>query len=254
MFERSRAAAFKAAELDDTLPDAHRILGVIHFVSWDLVAAGKEFERAMELQPGDARNLYFHAMFVDVKGRHDDAVSEARRAVALDPLNVSVRGGLGKIYIYAGRYDEAIGEFSRILETDPGAIEIRGDLGYAYEVKGDYPRAMVELRKSRSDAFQSAHSVALMGYIFARQGERAKASTCVQELRRMSRNPSYDVSPLDFAIVYAGMGDADNSLAWLQRGYREHGQYLLDIAWMPELATLRLDPRFQDLVRRLGLE
>ncbi len=254
LFERSKATAFKAAELDDSLPDAHRMLGVIYFVSWDLAAAGKEFERALELQPGDARNLYFYAIYLDIKGRHEEAISEARRAAALDPLNVSVQSGVGKMYLYAGRYDDAIAEFSRMLEKDPSAGEIRSLRALAYEQKGDYPRALLELEKSRSDRLESARCVSLMGYIYAKQAKRAQASATLRELLRMSQDPSYDVSPLDFATIYAGMGNADKSMDWLQRAYRQHAQFLLEITSLPELASLRPDPRFQDLVRRLGLE
>jgi TolB-like protein len=253
LFERSRAAAFRAVELDDSLPDAHRIMGVIHFVSWNLAAAGKEFERSLELQPGDARNLHFHAVFLDVEGHHEEAISEARRAVALDPLNISVQSALGKIYTSAGRYDEAIAELNRVLAMDPGNTEIRALVGRAYELKGNYPRAIEELQKSRSDALQSSESVAYLGYIFAKEGKLAQAAACLEDLRRMSGNSSSDVSPVDFAIVYAGMGDTGKSVAWLQRGYRQHSQSVLDIALMPELASLRNDSRFQDLVRRINL-
>ena len=254
LFERSRAAAFRAVELDEFLPEAHQILGVIYIVSWDLASAGKEFDRALELQPGGAKNLYFHAIFIAIKGRHSDAISEAGRAAALDPLNVGVRRALGKIYGYAGRYDDAIAEYGRALQMDPGDTEIHGDLGQAYEAKGDYPRAIAELQKSRSDVLQAAQAVALLGYIFARQGQTAKASACLQDLHRMSRSSSYDVTPLDFAIVYAGMGNADMSLAWLKRAYHQHSQFFLEITSQPEYATLRPDPRFQELVRGLGLE
>ncbi|MGA8763336.1 MAG: TonB family protein, partial [Candidatus Sulfotelmatobacter sp.] len=208
---------------------------------------------AIDLQPGDARNLYFHAMLLHLQGHQEQAISEARRAVTLDPLNISVQSALGKIYNFTGHYDEAIAELYRALTMDPDNAEIRGSVGRAYELKGDYPRAIVELQKSRSDPLQSSESVAYLGYIFAREGKLTQASACLEDLHRMSRNPSYDVDPLDFAIVYAGMGNTEKSLAWLHRGYREHSQSLLDIASMPELASLSNDPRFQDLLHRIGL-
>ena len=253
LFERSRAAAFKAAELDDSLADAHQMLGVIYYVTWNLPMAKKEFDRALSLQPGDARNLEIHAMFLHAIGRSDEAIPEALRAAALDPMNVNVQRGLGKSYTFAGRYDEAIAQFQRILATNPEAIEVRGDLGVAYERKGDYADALVELGKSRADALQRADSVAFMGYIFAKQGNAAKAASCERELRMMSRDPSYDVSPFDFAVLYAGLGKPDESLAWLSRGYREHAQFMLGIAFQPELSSLRSDPRFVDLVRRVSV-
>jgi len=252
LLERSKAAAFKAAELDDSLPAGHRMLGVIHFVSWDMAAAGREFARAVELQPGDPRNLYFYAMYLSSRGRNEEAISSARRAVTLDPLNVTVQTGMAKTYLFASRYDQAITEFNRILEQNPSAEEIHSWLGVAYERKGDYARALVELAKN-SDRVESDYRVSLSGYIYAREQNREKAEASVRELARMSRDISYDVSPVDFATIYAGMGDSDKAMKWLIRAYDEHDQALIGIASSPEFANLRPDPRFRDLIRRLGL-
>jgi TolB-like protein/DNA-binding winged helix-turn-helix (wHTH) protein/tetratricopeptide (TPR) repeat protein len=254
IFERSRAAAFKAAELDPSLPDAHRMIGIIDYVVWDLAAAGKEFERAVELQPGDPRNLYVYAVYLDAIGRHEDAISEAHRAAALDPLNVAVQSGTAKTYLYAGHYDEAIAEFSRILADAPATVEIRGDLAYAYIMRGDYSPALLELEKCQADLLAAPRCISLRGYVFAKEGDLAKARESLHELNRMSRSPGYDVSPLDFATLYAAMGDRDHSITWLRKGYREHGQFMLEIGSLPELASLHSDPRFDDLLRRLGLK
>jgi TolB-like protein/DNA-binding winged helix-turn-helix (wHTH) protein/tetratricopeptide (TPR) repeat protein len=251
-FERSRAAAFRAAELDDSLPDAHRMIGILDYVSWDVAGAGKEFRRAVELRPGDARNLYMDALYLDIERRYEDAISEARRAALLDPFNIAVQSGLAKAYLYAARYDESIAQFSRILEKEPNALEIRAWLGYSYGRKGDFSRALGELGKAQADRLEAPRCVSLMGYFLAKQGNLAKASESLQELRRMARDPSFDVSPLDFATLYAGMGNADQSIGWLRRGYLEHAQGILEIEILPELASLRSDPRFQELVKHLG--
>jgi TolB-like protein/tetratricopeptide (TPR) repeat protein len=251
LFERSKAAAFKAAELDPLLPDAHRILGVIFAVTWDLPSGAREFARAVELEPSDARTLYLYAMYLSLRGQHDEAISTARRATTLDPLNVSVQSGVGKMYLFAGRYDNAIVEFSRLLEKDPSASDMHGWLGVAYEQKGDYPRALAELAKD-SDPSERARTLSLMGYIFAKEGEREKASANLRELTRMSRDPASEVSPVDFAIIYAGLGDTEKSIDWLLRAYHQHDQSVLEVRSLPEFATLRPDHRFQDLVRRLG--
>ena len=250
---KAKAAAERALELDETLAEAHASLArVLAAYDWDWAGAEQEYKRAIELNPRYAIARQWYGGYFEARGRHAEAIAERRLAQELDPLSLIINFELGLAFYYARDYDQAIGQFHKTLELDQNFRPARMFLPAAYEQKGMYREAIAEFRKA-IPLMGGEHSLAKagLGHVFAVSGKKSEARTIINELKRLS-GQEY-VPSTSIALVYAGLGDNDQAFAWLDKGHEERSFQLQWIKIEPRLDGLRSDPRFQDLMRRVGL-
>jgi DNA-binding winged helix-turn-helix (wHTH) protein/TolB-like protein/tetratricopeptide (TPR) repeat protein len=252
LLPQAKAAARKAVEIDDGLAEAHALLGfVIFWYDWDWDAAEREFRRALELDPNSADAHYAYADLLSYTGRHEEALAEIKRARELDPLNLRINTIEGALLINAGRADEALARLQKTLELDPHYWYARQYVANAYIEKGMYGEAIAEARKAKELSESATRPRAFLGYALAKSGRRADARAELEGLLRLSKERH--VSPYNIAMIYNGLGERDDALEWLELGYREREPRMVFLKVEPKWNNLRDDPRFRDLVRRVGL-
>jgi tetratricopeptide (TPR) repeat protein len=250
-FPKALAAARRALEIDGTLAEAHNTLAVIKvFYEWDWEVAEKEFERALLLKPGypDAHQRY--GIYLVARGRFEEAIEELRCAQELDPLSLIINTIAGYPFYYSRRYDEAIEQYRKTLEMDPNFSMAHFRLGLAYEQKGMYEEALAELQTSKALS-GDRDVIAALGHLYAVTGQRERAMQALTELEE--RKKQTYVSSYDLAIVYAGLNERELAFAWLEEACEERSYWLIYLKVDPILDNLRSDPRFADLVWRVGL-
>jgi serine/threonine protein kinase/TolB-like protein/Flp pilus assembly protein TadD len=249
---RAEEAALRAVQLDDALAEAHTSLGWIRFtVKWDRASAEKEFKRALELNANHAPAHHHYSLFLAAVGRQQEALAEINQARELDPLSVFVNGALGRQLYWARQYDRAIEQLRRTLELDPNYTTAHHYLGQTYAQKGMSEQAIEELSRARALSGDNPFRVAELGNILGLAGRGREARERLAELRALSRVRF--VAPSNFATIHVGLGEKDKAIEWLERGYqqREGGLVLLRVE--PRYDPLQSDPRFIDLLRRIGL-
>jgi serine/threonine protein kinase/tetratricopeptide (TPR) repeat protein len=254
-FPKAKAAAMKALELDDTLAEAHAALAYGKLFDWDWVGAEREFKRAIELNPNSALSHQRYAESLKMRMRFNEAMTEAKRALELDPLSPEITAGVGGVYVFTRRYDEAIAQYQKALDLNPDLPAIRAELSWAYAMKHMYAQALAEYDKiaeqDKSVAAENQFVAGVLGWLYAVSGRRADALRIAKEFRDLSSHSYVDF--YQFAWVYAGLGDKDEAFRLLERGYKEHTAAMVylgsDVAWY----GMRSDPRYADLLRRIGL-
>src|SRR5438067_6678250 len=250
-FSKAKEAAQKAIELDDTLAEAHASLGLLHYhYDWDWAAAEKEFKRALVLNPQSAWSYALYSQFLGGMGRVEEANEQGRHALELDPLSVTARWCLGWAFLSAGRNDEAIEQLSKAMELDPSSAWARTFLGRAYLSKGMQQRGIEELEAARRDEPDDVFVLGLLGYGYAVTGRRADALKALQRFDEMEKHRY--VSRAARVYVYAGLGDKDKAFEWLEKAYQERSDALAWFRKEPESKSLRSDPRFDVLMRKIG--
>ncbi len=248
-YPKAKAAAVKALELDEGLADAHTSLAAVtEMYDHDWAGAEKEFQRAIELNPGYANAHHWYALHLDEMGRMEESIAELRQALELDPLSMIINVNLAAVLYHARRYDQAIEQIHRALEIDPNFPLAHKGLGMVYEQKGMYREAIAEYEKSVSpsegNSFQPS---AVLGRAYALAGRRNDALKIVEQLKTLSKREYVD--PDGIADVYMALGDKDRALAWLEKkNFHRYG-----LRADPRFDALRADPRFQALLRRAGL-
>ena len=251
-FPQAKAAARRAVEIDDGLAEAHAVLGLITFwYDWDFGEAENQFKRAVELDPNSADTRQAYATLLSYTGRHAEALAEIKRARELDPLNVRTGALEGVMLINAGRPDEALARLQKTLELEPNYWFAGQYVASAYIEKGMFAEAAAKARKARELSGASTRPTGFLGYALAKAGRRAEARAELKGLLRLSEERH--VSPYNVAMICNGLGESDEALAWLERGYREREPRMVFLKAEPKWNNLRDDPRFQDLVRRVGL-
>ncbi|HEV2045071.1 MAG TPA: tetratricopeptide repeat protein [Chthoniobacterales bacterium] len=250
-FSKAKEAALKAIELDDSLAEAHASLGFVHYhYDWDWAGAEKELKRALELNPQSAQSYTLYTHFLAGMGRYDEAKKYGAHALELDPLSVSAHWFLGWGAIYAGRNDEAIGFFSKALELDPNNPWTRWFLGRAYLFSGNSPRAIEEMETGLHFGPDDPLGLGFVGYAYAVTGRRADALKILQRLDELQKRRF--ISTISRVYVYAGLGDKDKAFEWLEKAYQERSDSLAWFRFDPESKSLRSDPRFAILMRKIG--
>ena len=253
VFPQARAAAQKAIEIDDTLAAAHAELGfIIFWHDWNWGASENKIRQALGLDPDSAEAHLYYAHLLSNTGRHAEALAEARRARELDPLNLRINALEGQFLLHAGRIDEALTRLHETLEIESNYFLAHLYASSAYIEKGMYAEAISEARKAKEiSGAISTHPEALLGYALAKSGRKDEARAVLKGLLKSSAERY--VSPYHIALVYNGLGERDEALARLERAYAQHDQGMVFLKVEPRLNNLRSDPRFQDLLRRLGL-
>jgi len=249
---KAKAAAVKALEIDDHLAEAHVSLGYVSFTyDGDWSAAGKHFEQALALNPIYSGAHTFYALYLNSLGRSEEALAVAKRALDLDPASPAVSHSLAVQLYLARRFDQAIEQAHNTLEMDANFAISYQLLGEAHVSKGLYREGLLALEKFSALSRTSAISRALVGYSLARLGERSAALRIIEELTSASKHSF--IPAFLYALVYAGLEDKDQAFGWLEKAYEERFNRLAylkqDALWDP----LRSDPRFIDMLRRLGI-
>jgi TolB-like protein/DNA-binding winged helix-turn-helix (wHTH) protein/Flp pilus assembly protein TadD len=251
-FPKVHAAALKALELDESLAEAHSSLGSYRWeYEWDKSGAEKEFRRAIELNPSYATAHAWYAEELAALGRGDQALAEMERAREVDPLSLPVSVVAGWILYVERDNDQAIDQFQRTLELDSNFAIAHLYLGRAYVQKGNLEQAIVEAQTATRLSGSHPFYMAWLGYAYARAGNRNEALRILHQLKVIS-GKKY-VASHDVAAIYVGLGEKSKAIAWLNKGYDEHSYTVLQLGVEPEFDSLRSDPRFQDLVQRVGL-
>jgi len=246
---KAKDAALKALELDPQLSDAHAALAfVLDQYDWDWAGAEREYKRAIELSPNNSNARAYYSRLLTVLGRHSEAIAEGERARELDPMSTLASFLLGMAYSYARQYDRAARELAQCLEINPKFWPAHIFLGQVYEQQGRYADALAEFSKAEGPTHLATSQI---GHVYAVSGKRAKAEQALKDLT--TRAKERYVSPVYFARIYTGLGQKDQALEWLERGYAVRDSQIELIAVEPTYDSLRSDPRFIDLLRRLNL-
>jgi TolB-like protein/DNA-binding winged helix-turn-helix (wHTH) protein len=251
LIERARVAARRALEIDETLAEAHIAMAVASFSDWDLSNTIRETGLAIKLNPGSAAAHHANAYALMMVGRPDEAIAEVRTALELDPLDVVMNVDLGEILLYARHYDEAIAALKTAIEMDSTRVNAHSDLATAYEQKGMYTEAFAEEVKAEELAGASPEAIAALKEAYASSGMSGFWHKRLVLYKQRSEQSYFP--PFILAAAYARIGEEDQALACLMRAYAEHSPLLMDIGVRPEFDGLRSDPRFGDLLRRVGL-
>src|SRR6266404_444548 len=251
---KAKAAAMRALELDETLAEAHTSLGrVLAAYEWNWTSAEKEFKRAIDLNPHYATAHQWYGGCLEATGRSNEAIAERKRAQELDPLSLVINFELGVGFYYAHNYDQAIEQFHKTLELDQNFPAAHVFLPAAYEQKGKYEEAIAQFKKGIPLRGGSEWSFTKggLGHLYAILGKKSEALTLVHELKQLAAQEY--VPPTSIALVYAGLGEKDEAFAWLEKAYEERSFQLQWLNVEPRWDSLRSDPRFANLMRRIGL-
>ena len=248
----AEAAARRALQLDETLSEAHVSLANVLASKRDWRAADKEYKRAIELNPRNAKaHLDYASVDLALTDRLDLAIQETERAQALDPVSPEMYSLDSMLLISARRSDEAIAEAHKALEINPRSIGSQNMLGRAYVQKGMLPEATAEFAKAEGMGFRRAHWAASLAELYVKSGRRAEAE---KMLAIWSKRPGQEFGHAEsMAMIYAGLGKKDEAFQWLDEAYRESWGRLPWIKISPEYDSLRDDPRFSALLNRMGL-
>jgi TolB-like protein/DNA-binding winged helix-turn-helix (wHTH) protein len=248
---QAKAAAARALELDEQLAEAHTSLALLAMRSeWNWAVAEKELLRALELNPNYATANQWYSIYLELTGHPEEAVAEARRAQSLDPLSLIINNSLGDRLYYARQYDDAFAHLRRTVEMDPEFAETHGSLGHVYLQRKMTDEAVAEFKRER-ELSGSRLALASLGQAYARSGRAGAARRVIAELE--SQLPSGLASPDYIAGIYMSLGDKEAALRWLERAYEARSDLLVFVRVDPIWDDLRADPRFQDLLRRIGL-
>jgi TolB-like protein/DNA-binding winged helix-turn-helix (wHTH) protein/Tfp pilus assembly protein PilF len=267
LHSQAEEAAAKAVSLDDNLAEAHAAQALVDLrFRWDWQRAEREIKRAIELNPNSSEAFQTYGYYLTLMGRFDEAIATYRHAVELDPVNFLPNERLGFAYYKARRNDEAIRHFQELSRLEPEMWMVHYSLAHAYAYKGEYPLALEEARKVNCK-FDC-------GWILAMSGRRAEAEQLIRQMtdylsgrnnvawiggwvaQDETASPAKDrhpyLDPCWLAYTYAGLGEKEKALQWLERGYQQRSRLMIYLKIMKELDPLRADPRFQALMRRMN--
>jgi TolB-like protein/DNA-binding winged helix-turn-helix (wHTH) protein/Flp pilus assembly protein TadD len=248
---KAREAAAKALQIDDTLGEAHYLLGIVaYYYDWNWSGAEKELRRGIELNPSFGEAHYGYALYLNSAGRHDEAIAEILRAQEVAPIVFIQKVDAGRIYACAGQYDRAIKQLRDAIDLKPNDSHVHDALGDVYLYKGMQAESAAEYRKAAQLIGGNPFGRLALAAADAASGNRTEASAILTDLANLPEQ--YIDWPVYLAKQYASLGEKNHAMAWLEKGYAEHSYALLDIRCMREFDVLQSDPRFQDLLRRMN--
>jgi len=249
---QARAAALRALELDAGSAEAHTALALIaQNQDWDWQTSEKEYRRAIELNPNYATAHHWYAEHLMWLGRFDEAIRESELARRLDPLSLIIATDHGAILYFSRQYDRAIEQFQSVLAKDPNFGRAAGIIIYAYVEKRMFTRALNEARTVRHLYGDAPWYWSWMAYIYGRAGQMERARRELKKLENVSRHEQPSIVTMLWA--HLGTGNKEEALADLEKAYSQHLSIVTTIKVEPAFDPLRSDPRFQDLLRRVGL-
>jgi tetratricopeptide (TPR) repeat protein len=252
-FEKARAAVIKALKIDKNLSEAHASLGWIHtFYDRDWILAEKEYKLSIELNPEYATAHEWFAILLAGRGRFDEAMTEIKIALELDPLSAMINAVFGGIFLFSRRYEEAIEQFRKTLEISPNFPFAYLWQGGAYMGIGDYDKALASVLKSATLVKDMTYSMGLLGMAYAFADQDTKALKVLARMEKLSKIRY--VSPLHKAYIYMGLNNKDKAFEYMDAACDERDPWLFYIKILPMFDSLRSDPRYLELLKKLGLE
>jgi serine/threonine protein kinase/tetratricopeptide (TPR) repeat protein len=252
-FPKAKASAIRALELDEVTAEAHTSLAFARlYHDWNWMDAEKEFKRAFELNPRYPTAHHWYAEYLASMGRTDEVINEAKQALKFDPLSLIINTMLGFAFYLSHQYDQAMEQLHRTLEMDANFVPAHFFLGLVYVRRSMFEKAIAEFERAIILFPGSTLWLAALGHVFAVSGKRDEAQRVVEELKEISRRryvPLYYV-----AAVYADLGDKDQAFEWLEKSYEECDSWLVFLRVDPLWDSLRSDPRFTKLLKKMRLE
>ncbi|PYS97814.1 MAG: hypothetical protein DMF63_18695 [Acidobacteria bacterium] len=248
---KSKAAANRAIQIDDSLSDGHTTRGMTLFWGdWDWSGAEKELTRAIELNPNDVNAHTYYAHLLSNTGRHEEALSQVKIARELDPLFPFAGALEGQFLSQAGKFDESLDRLQKTMELAPNFWMPHLFASATYIEKQMFPEALTEARKARELSAASTYSNALECYALAKLGNRDEAEKVLREMFEIRNTRGMPASHI--AIAYLGLGDNENALEWLEKGYAEHDPKMAFLKIDRKWNNLRSSPRFIELMKKMN--
>lgn len=249
-YEKSRAAALRALELDSFVAEAHTALGTVKVKhDRDAVGAERSFERAITINPNCAMAHSRYTWFLAAMGRLDESLRRMRRAQELDPLSPDANAGLANILYFARDHDEAIRYCQRALVLEPNFLDALLWLGLSYQQKGMFEEAITQLLKAKDAHGDSTEPPELLGHAFAVTGQRDEARTVLSELHSLAKQNT-SVRPYNVALIHAELGETEQAFEWLGKPYVNWTERLRMLRFDPRMDSLRVDSRFTTIIQR----
>ena len=244
---KQRAAALRAIELDDRSAEAYFPLADSQIRQWDFPGAERSLKRGLELEPNSAQGHHIYSHYWMALGRIDEALAMARRAAELEPFTVVMTEHMGWCYLFARQYDRAIQEHRKLIEMEPDLALGHVRLGLSYQLNGMIREAEAEMLTA--DELQPGIAQPELAHLYAASGRKSEALKILEEIKLRPNPPTYNI-----AVVYSGFGDSEQAFAWLEKAYAARSGFgIMTVKIEPRLDPLRSDPRFSDLLRRIGL-
>jgi len=248
---KGKALALKALEFDPSLPEAHTSFAwSTAYYDYDFPKCEREFRLAIELNPNYATARGWHGLTLSMIGGYEEALAEAKQAVRLDPASSIINGMLGLVYWFGGEYDASLDQYKKASDLDPAAFQLHWGVGISYLANRMYDAAIAEMETALQLTGRTPMSVAFLAGSYAAAERGQEAEQLLTELAELS-TVRY-VSPYVISWVFAAMKQTDQAFAQLEVGYRERAAWMVWMNRDPRLETLRSDPRFQDLLRRMN--
>jgi DNA-binding winged helix-turn-helix (wHTH) protein/tetratricopeptide (TPR) repeat protein len=248
---KAKLYAEKALTLDDALAEAHVVyLIATLYYDYDFSWVERNFDRVLAMNPKSSPSHRWCGIYLAAKGRFAEALQVMRQACDADPLSSIGNSGMAFVYYYMREYDQAIAAFEKTLQFEPNYSEARLGLATVYALQGRYTEAFAEL--DQPFFMDLTRKLAVKGFIYARSGDRTATRRMLEELCDFAVH-AY-VNPREMAILHAALGEVDEAFTWIEKAYAEHHPWLIYINVDVWTAPLRSDPRFTDLLRRIGLE
>ena len=248
---KEKEFAQRALQLEPQLAEAHLSLACALAGAFDWRNAQVEFDRAIELNPNLAWAYEIYAWFLGGLGRLDEAIAKDKKAIELDPLNSFFQAALAYFLYHARRYDDAIVQIKKTLELDPASTLAHHLLGCCLLWKGDTAGAIAEFQRSKI-MVAGAWYQGLLGYAYAISGDRPKAEQILRELEEMAKRQY--VSSTAFADIHLGLGEKEKALDWLEKSYQDQESACWYLKIDPIYDSVRNEPRFQAILKKIGLE
>jgi serine/threonine protein kinase/Flp pilus assembly protein TadD len=253
-YQKAREAARKALEIDDKLAEAHTSMAFVKLLSdWDWVAAEKEFKQAIELNAKYSTAHHWYAFYLFFRARFDEAIAEMEKALELNPFSLIINCDFGFVLYYSRQYDRAIEVLKKTLEMDPNFVSAHSFLGVVYLQKSMYKEALAEFRKEKEPSKGWMQNVeAVVGITHMRMGKKKEAQKILEDM--VERRKHEYVSPYHIALLSFNLGENELGFEWLDKAYKEHEDWLLYLKVEPLFDSVRSDPRFTKLLKKIGFE
>jgi serine/threonine-protein kinase len=249
-FSKATEAVQKALDIDKNLGEAHTSLAHLNMHNFEWSGAEREFKHAIDLNPNYATTYHMCAFYYALMERYQEAIDTIKKAQELDPVSLGINTDLGVVYYFNRQYDQAIAQYKKTLELDPRFIRAYVTLGSAYGKKGSYQTA-IDMIQTAMELSGDRAKIAALGRAYAIAGKKDEALKIVEELIELSKQRY--ISPYCITLIYASLDDNDQAMDWLNKAYEEHVSELIYLKVDPYLDNLRSDPRFQEMLKKMGL-
>jgi eukaryotic-like serine/threonine-protein kinase len=250
---KARAAAEKALAIDSSLAEAHALLGDVHVSFWQWADAEQEFKRALELDANSAPTHRMYWLYLTDMGRLEEGLKEIQVVLRLDPLNVKANDNLGQQYTMLKRYDQALDQFKKVVDMDPAFAPVHSDLSVLYFLTGKYDLWIQEGKQGAALANQREYVAVFDGIakVYSHSGLQPALREWAAQEKALSKRQYED--PAYVAFAYAAAGEKDEAFAWLEKGFKEKSEAMQYVKLVHWLDSLRTDPRYTDLLKRMGM-